>query len=211
MVLANIPFDFEKFLGVPLLFNLTMVSESEIEEYLQNNLPINNANYYWDHDPGSNIFTIGKQPTIESVNSEMVLNDVKIKLKHFLNTPLMFDLNMTSESEIEDWPLRYFPIDNTKNNYYIKHEKVSDLYVIRSARKNSKLIKELININRLIGPLVFVGVPLRFDLDEGDEIEIDNHLAKSIKYYHARNLTHGVFYTLDHEIGSYLFIIRRVN
>ena len=94
MVLANIPFDFAKFLGVPLLFNLKMVSESEIEEYLQNNLPINNADYYWDHGPGSKIFTIGKQPTIESVNSEVVLNDVKIKLKDFLNMPLMFDLNI---------------------------------------------------------------------------------------------------------------------
>ena len=56
-------------------------------------------------------------------------------------------------------------------------------------------------IKRLINPLVYVGLPLHFDLDETDEIEIDNHLAKSIKYFDDRNLTCGVFYTLDHEIG----------
>ena len=211
MVLANIPFDFERFLNVPLLLNLKMVSESEIEDYLQNNFPINNDEYIWEHDPGSKVFTIRKQPTIESVNSEMVLDNVKVKLKDFLNTPSMFDLNMTSESKIEDWLLRIFSKDSIKNKCYIEHEKDSDLYVIRSARKNSKLIKELIKINRLIDPLVYVGVPLQFDPDETDELETDNHLAKSIKYFHNRNLTRGVFYTLDHEIGSDVFTIRRVN
>ena len=34
MVLANIPFDHEKLLGVPLLFNLKMVSEFEIEDWI---------------------------------------------------------------------------------------------------------------------------------------------------------------------------------
>ena len=141
----------------------------------------------------------------------MVLDDLKIKLKDFLNSALFFDLNMTSESEIEDWLLRNFPKNNSKSKYYIEHEKSSDLYVIRSARQNSKLIKELIRKNRLIDPLVYVGVPLRFDLDEIDEIEIENHLAKSIRYLHDTNLTRGIFYTLDHEIGSVKFIIRRVN
>ena len=110
----------------------------------------------------------------------MVLNDQKIKLKDVLNMPLTFDLNMTSKSKIKDWLLRNFPKNYSKSKYYIEHEKGSDLYVIRSARENSKLIKELIKIKRLIDPLVYVGVPLWFDLDEIDEIEIDNHLAKSI-------------------------------
>ena len=211
MVLANIPFDPENFLGVSLLFNLKMVSEFKIEDWISDNFPIGNDELYIEHDPGSKVFTIKKQPTDESICSEMVLNDQKIKLKDVLNMGLTFDLNMTSESEIEDWLLRNFPKNNSKSKYYIEHEKGSDLYVIRSAHENSKLIKELIKIKRLIDPLVYVGVPLRFDLDEIDEIEIDNHLAKSIKYFHDNNLTRGVFYTVDHEIGSDLFTIRRVN
>ena len=107
--------------------------------------------------------------------------------------------------------LEKIPKNNSKSKYYIEHEKGSDLFVIRSARENSKLIKELIRKNRLIDPIVFVGVPLHFDLDEIDEIEIENHLAKSIKYALERKLTRGVFYTIDHEIGSDKFIIRRVN
>ena len=141
----------------------------------------------------------------------MVLDDLKIKLMDFLNLGLLFDLNVTSESEIEDWLFRNFPKDNSKNKYYTEHEKGSDLYAIRSVHENSKPIKELIRRNRLIDSLVYVGVPLQFDLNEIDEIEIDNHLAKSVKYFHDRNLTRGVFYTLDHEIGSDIFIIRRVN
>ena len=141
----------------------------------------------------------------------MVLDDFKIKLKDFLNSALLFDLNMTSESEIEDWLLRNFPKNNSKSKYYIEHEKGSDLYVIRSARENPKLIKKLIKMKSLIDPPVYVGVPLHFDLDKIDEIEIENRLAKSIKYLHDTNLTRGAFYTLDHEIGSDKFIIRRVN
>ena len=115
------------------------------------------------------------------------------------------NLNMASESEIEDWLLRNFPKNNSKSKYYIEHEKGSDLYVTRSARENSKLIKELIKIKRLIDLLVYVRVSLQFDLLQFD------HLAKSIKYFHDNNLTGGVFYTVDHEIGSDLFMIRRVN
>ena len=209
MALANLHFDPETFSGVPLLFNLKMVSEFEIEDWISDNFPIGNDELYIKHDPGSKVFMIKKQATDESVRSEMVLNDQKIKLKDVLNMGLTFDLNMTSESEIEDWLLRNFPKYNSKSKYYIEHEKGSDIYVIRSAQENSKLIKELIKIKRLMDPLVYVGVPLRFDLDEIDEIE--NHLAKSIKYFHDNNLTRGVFYTVDHEIGSDLFIIRRVN
>ena len=161
--------------------------------------------------PAGNVFWIKKQPTIESVNSEMVLDVLRIKPKDFLNSALLFDLNITSENEIEDWLLRKFPKNNSESKYYIEHENGSDLYVIRSARENSKLIKKLIKIKKLINPLVYVGVPLRFDLDEINEIEIENHLARSIKYFHDADLTRGVFYTLDHEIGSDIFIIRRVN
>ena len=175
MALANIPFDPENFLGVPLLFNLKRVSKFEIEDWISDNFPIGNDELYIEHDPGSKVFTIKKkkQPTDESVSSEMVLNDQKIKLKDVLNMGLTFDLNMTSESEIEDWLLRNFPKNSSKSKYYIEHEKGSDLYVIRSAPENSKLIKELIKIKRLIDPLVYVGVPLWFDLNEIDDIEIE--------------------------------------
>ena len=166
MVLANIPYDFENWVDKPFLFNLRMTDQMQVEDYLQNNLLINNDDYYIDYKQGTNIFWIKKQPTVESVNSEMVLDDLKIKLKDFLNSALLFDLNMASENEIEDWLLRNFPKNNSESKYYIEHEKGSDLYVIRSARENSKLIKKLIKIKKLINPLVYVGVPLRFDLDE---------------------------------------------
>ena len=211
MVQANLPFNFEEQLGKPLLFNSKMVSESEIMDWIMDNLPIGNDTYYIDHETGSNVFTVKVEPTTERNNSEIVLNNAKFKLKVFLNMLLLFDLNMVSESEILDWFLRNFPRNNSKSKYYLEHDEGSNLFVERIARENSKLIKESIRKNRLIDPLVYVGVPLRFDLDEIDEIEIENHLAKSIRYLHDTNLTRGVFYTLDHEIGSDIFIIRRVN
>ena len=211
MVQANLPFNFEEQLGKSLPFNFKMVSGSEIMDWIMDNLPIDNDTYYFDHEAESNVFTVKEEHTTERNNSEMVLNNVKFKLKDFLNMPLLFDLNMVSESEILDWFLRNFPRNNSKSKYYLEHDEGSDLFIVRSARENSKLIKELIRKNRLIDPLVYVGVPLRFDLDEFDEIEIENHLAKSIRYLHDANLTRGVFYTLDHEIGSDIFIIRSVN
>ena len=45
---------------------------------------------------------------------------------------LTFDLNMTSESEIEDWLLRNFPKINSKSKYYIEHEKGSDFVKIQN-------------------------------------------------------------------------------
>ena len=96
MVLVNIPYDFENWVDKPLLFNLRMTDQMQVEDNLQNNLPISNDDYYINHKQGTNVFWIKNQPTIESVNSEMALDDLKIKLKDFLNSPLLFDLNMTS-------------------------------------------------------------------------------------------------------------------
>ena len=141
MVQANLPFNFEEQLGKPLLFNLKMVSESEIIDWIMDNLPIDNDTYYIDHETGSNVFTVKEEPTTERNNSEMVLNNVKFKLKNFLNMPLLFDLNVVSEGEILDWFLRNFPRNNSKSKYYLEHDEGSDLFVVRSARENSKLKK----------------------------------------------------------------------
>ena len=96
------------------------------------NFRIGNDEVYIEHDPGSKVFTIKKQPSDEIARSEMVLNDQKIKLNNVLNMGLTFDLNMTSESEIEDWLLRNFPKINTQSKYYIEHEKGSDFVKIQS-------------------------------------------------------------------------------
>ena len=114
-----------------------MTTESETEDWLQNNFPINNDEYYIEHKQRTNVFTIKKEPNSESNNSEMVLSNIGISFKDFLNTPLTFDLNMITESEIADWFLKNFPI-TIKEKYYIQHKKSSNLFIIKSARENSK-------------------------------------------------------------------------
>ena len=118
---------------------------------------------------------------------------------------------MITETEILKWFWRNFSKSNTKSKYYIEHEKGSDLFVVRSVRFNTELIKELMNNNRPIDPQVLVGVPMKFDLDEIDEPEIEAQIANSIRYVIDRHLTRGVLYTLEHENGSDTFIRRRVN
>ena len=52
MVKANLPFNFEKQIGKPMIFDLKMVSEFEIEDWIIDNLPIGNDAYYIDHKIG---------------------------------------------------------------------------------------------------------------------------------------------------------------
>ena len=65
-----------------------MVSESEIMDWLTDNLRIENDVYYTEHDLGSKVFRIREELSDERNNSEMVLNGVKFELKDFLNIHL---------------------------------------------------------------------------------------------------------------------------
>ena len=100
-VQINLGIDLENLVDVPLLFNLR-TSEMEIEDWLVDNLAINNDEYYIEHKQGTNVFRIRKKPDTESNNSEMVLNNITVNMEDFINIPLLFDLNKTLESEIKN-------------------------------------------------------------------------------------------------------------
>ena len=101
-VQSNLGIDLENLVDVPLLFNLRMTSEMEIEDWLVDNLAINNDEYYIEHKQGTNVFRIRKEPDTESNNSEMVLNNITVNMEGFINTSLLFYLNKTLESEIKN-------------------------------------------------------------------------------------------------------------
>ena len=101
-VQINLGIDLENLVDVPLLFNLRMTSEMEIEDWLVDNLAINNDEYYIEHKQGTNVFRIRKKPDTESNNSEMVLNNITVNMEDFIKIPLLFDLNKTLESEIKN-------------------------------------------------------------------------------------------------------------
>ena len=77
---SNLSFDFETFMDKPLLFNLRMNSEFEIEDWIADNLPLGNDEFYIEHKRGSNVFRIRKELDTESNNSEMVLNNISINI-----------------------------------------------------------------------------------------------------------------------------------
>ena len=63
-------FDFEKFMMYPyylidVQLLLKMISESDIEHWIDSNFPKDNDEYTHDHVPGSRIFTIRKEPSVE--------------------------------------------------------------------------------------------------------------------------------------------------
>ena len=93
-VQANFTINPEDFLDVPLLFNLRMTDEMETEDWLVNNLTVNNDEYYIEHKQGTNVFRLRKEPDSESNNSEMVLTNLTINPEDFLNLPLLFNLNI---------------------------------------------------------------------------------------------------------------------
>ena len=99
-----------------------MTDEMKIEDWLVDNLVVNNDEYYIEHKQGTNVFRIRKEPDSESNNSEMVLTNLTINPEEFLNLPLLFNLNMTGESEIKDWLLRNTQTNN-EEEYYIEHKK----------------------------------------------------------------------------------------
>ena len=138
---------------------------------------MNNDEYYIEHKQGANVFRIRKEPDSESNNSEMVLTNLTINPEDFLNLSLLFNLNMTRESEIEDWFLRNIQTNN-EEEYYIEHKKDSNLFIVRKPSGNSDAVKA----NSFINPEEFLNVLLLSDLSKTSENEIENWMVKSIQY-----------------------------
>ena len=134
MMLTNLNINPEDFLTLPLLFNLNMTKECEIEDWLLRNVQANNEEeYYIEHKKGLNLFIVRKH----SANSDAVKANSFINPEEFLNVPLLFDLNKTSENEIQNWMMKSMRHWITKNaltdnsRYYIDHSNDSNLFVIR--------------------------------------------------------------------------------
>ena len=180
-----------------------MTNEMEIEDWLVDNLAINNDEYYIEHKQDTNAFRIRKEPDTESSNSEMVLTNITVNMEDFINIPLLFDLNKTLESEIKNWIVKNIPV-NSKEEYYIEHKKASNLFIVRNTRTNSEAVRE----NAFINPEEYLNVPLRFDFDETSESEIEIWIVKSIKYWITRNVNNTRYY-IYHTDGSDFFIIIR--
>ena len=111
----------------------------EIEDCLADNLAISNYEYYIEHKQGANVFRIRIELDRESNNSEMVLTNLTINPEDFLNLPLLFNLNMTRESEIAVWILRNIQINN-EEEYYIG-SKGSNWFIVRKPSANSDAVK----------------------------------------------------------------------
>ena len=177
-VQANFTINPEDSLDVPLSFNLRMTDEIEIKDWLVDNLAVNNDKYYTEDKQGTNVFTIRKELDSESNNSEMVLTNLTINLEDFLNLPLLFNLNMTDESEIEDCLLRNIQTNN-EEEYYIEHKKGSNLFIVRKPSANSDAVKA----NSFINPEECLNAILLFDLNKTSKNEIENWMMKSIRYW----------------------------
>ena len=182
-----------------------MIDEMEIEHWLVDNLAVNNDEYYIEHKQGTNVFRIRKEPDSESNDSEMMLTNLTFNPEDFLNLPLLFNLNMMRESEIEDWLLRNIQTNN-EEEYYIEHKKCSNLFIVRKPSENSDAIKA----NSFINPEEFLNAPLLFDLNKTSENDIENWMVKSIRYLITKNApTDNSRYYIDHPNDSNLFVIRR--
>ena len=155
-----------------------MTDEIEIKDWLVDNLAVNNDKYYTEDKQGTNVFTIRKELDSESNNSEMVLTNLTINLEDFLNLPLLFNLNMTDESEIEDCLLRNIQTNN-EEEYYIEHKKGSNLFIVRKPSANSDAVKA----NSFINPEECLNATLLFDLNKTSKNEIENWMMKSIRYW----------------------------
>ena len=203
MVQAGLKYDIENLIDVSLLFNLKMMDEFEIEDWLEDNLAINNDDYYIEHKRGTNVFRIRKEPNTESHNSQMVLNDLDINIEDFIDVPLFFNLNQTLESEIKNWREKNIPFD-TEEEYYVKHEEGSNLFKVRNKRKNS----ESVRTNAFINLQDYLNIPILFNQDETSEDEIEEWTVKSIRYWLTVTGDNTKFY-LDHAVGSEKFVIRQ--
>ena len=144
----------------------------KIEDCLVDNLAINNDEYYIEHKQGTNVFRIRKEPDTESNNSEMVLNNITVNMEDLIKIPLLFDLNKTPESGIKNWIVKNILI-NSKKEYYIEHKKGSNLFIVRNTRTNSEAVRK----NAFINPEEYLNVPLRFDLNEASDREIEKWIV----------------------------------
>ena len=94
----------------------------------------NQEECYIEHKKGSNLFIVN----LDAGKANSFINP-----EEFLNVPLLFDLNKTSENEFENWmvkSIRYWitkkaPTDNSR--YYIDHPNHSNLFVIRREWKKT--------------------------------------------------------------------------
>ena len=141
----------------------------EIEDWLVDNLDVNNDEYYVEHKQGTNVFRIRKEPDSESNNSETVQTNLAINPEDFLTLPLLVNLNMARESEIEDGLLRNIQINN-EEEYYIEHKKGSNLFIVRKPSANSDAVKA----NFFINPEEFLNVPLLLDLKKLVKMKLKN-------------------------------------
>ena len=69
-------------------------------------------------------------------NSEAVIANAFINPDEFLNVTLLFDLDVASELEIENWIVKSikYLLENVKENYsryYIDHLNGSNVFIIR--------------------------------------------------------------------------------
>ena len=129
----------------------------------------------------------------------MVLPYLTINPEDFLNLPSLFNLNMTRESEIEDWLLRNIETNN-EEEYYIEHKKGSNLFIVRKPSANSDAVKA----NSFINPEEILNVPLLFDLNKTSENEIENWMVKSIQYWITKNAPRdNSRYYIDHITSSW--------
>ena len=200
---AGLKYDIENLIDVPLLFNLKMTDEFEIENWLQDNLAINNDGYYIEHKRGTNVFRISKVPDTESNNSKMVLNDLDINIEDSIDVPLFFNSYQTLESEIKNWIEKNISFE-TEEEYYVEHEEGSNLFKVRNKCKNS----ESVRTNAFINSQDYLNIPILFDLDETTEDEIEEWIIKSIRYWLTVTGDNTKFY-LDHAVGSEKFVIRQ--
>ena len=112
---------------------------------------------------------------------------------------------MTRESGIEGWFLTSIQTNN-EEEYYIKHKKGSNLFIVRKPTANSDAVKA----NSFINPEEFLNVPLLIDLNKTSENDIENCMVKSIRYWIRKNApTDHSRYYIDHPNDSNLFVIRR--
>ena len=115
-----------------MLFDSNQTLESEIKNWIEKNIPFGSEeDYYIEHEKGSNLFTVRNKRT----NSESVRANAFINLQEYLNVPLLFDLDKTSEGEIEKWmvkSIRYWiKVNRDNTRYYIDRVDVSDLFIIK--------------------------------------------------------------------------------
>ena len=203
IVQAELKYGIKTLIDVPLLFNLKMTDKFEVEDWLADNLALNNDDYYIKHKCGSNVFRIRKEPDAESNNSEMVLNNLDIDIEGFIGPPLFFNLNQTTESGIKNWIEKNILVE-LEEDYYVEHEEGSDLFKVRNKRKNY----ESLRAGGFINPQSYLNVPIQLDLDGTNEDKIEEWIVKCIRYWLMVTRDNTKFY-FENTNGSDEFVMKK--